>query len=103
MVVQEFYAWINGIINEGIRSARHVPLALAVLQALVRKNPASLEEFAGNLLKCLARLLANTYKIPPPPQPRAPNQVRRINEPATRAVKSLLEIWRVHMSISSEH
>jgi hypothetical protein len=55
-VVQEFYAWINGIVNEGIRSASHVPLALAGLQALVRKNPASLEEFAGNLLKMFGKV-----------------------------------------------
>ena len=62
MVVQEFYSWINGIINEGIRSNSHVLLTLAVLQTLVQKNLASLTEFAGNLLK---RLLMNAYKIPP--------------------------------------
>ena len=103
MAVQGFYSWINGIVNEGIRSNSHVPLTLAVLQALVRKNPASLEEFAGNLSKMFGKVARECIQIPPPPQPHAPSQVRQINEPATRAVKSLLEIWRVHMPISSEH
>ena len=99
MAIQEFYSWINGIINEGIRSNSHVPLTSAVLQA----NPASLEEFAGNLSKMFGKVAHECIQIPLPPQPHAPSQVRQINEPATRVVKSLLEIWRVHMPISSEH
>ena len=87
--IQEFYSWINGIINEGIWSNSHVPLTSAVLQV----NLASLEEFAGNLSKMFGKVARECIQIPPPPQPHAPSQVRQINKPATRAVKSLLEIW----------
>jgi transformation/transcription domain-associated protein len=101
--VQEFYSWTHGIVNEGIRSNSHVPLILTVLHALVRKNPPSLEEFAGNLSKMFGKVARECIQIPASSQPHAPNQVRQVNEPATRTVKSLLEIWRTQMPVSSEH
>jgi transformation/transcription domain-associated protein len=78
-------------------------LTLAVLQALVQKKPASLEDFAGNLSKMFGKGARECIQIPPPQQPHAPGQTRQINELATRTAKALLEIWQVQMPISSEH
>ena len=64
MVVQEFYSWINGIINKRIQSNSHVPLTSAVLQALVWKNPTSLEEFPCNLSKMFGKVHCHQVNCP---------------------------------------